>query len=723
MEVELTEPEFAIYQKIHLYLARVYSQSFETGATAQGFIMVILQKLLTSSAPAMIKSLKKRITYLEQNQDAILKLVAETEDFREFCDDESTLDAFGGLEELDLEDRLVVQARKRQMMGEKKVSKMNLKDHIQILKEFVGDLQDLKKDSKVEQLLGLIHQTLSSNPTEKILIFTQFKETLYYIARLIEAKGYTASQFHGDLNEMQKNQAVMRFRHEVPIMLSTEIGGEGRNFQFCHIIVNYDLPWNPMRLEQRIGRLDRIGQTQNVQIYNFYIKNTIESSIITAIAERIHLFEESIGALEPILGNLERQITDLVLKDDEIPTKFRLDEVIAKTTNKIEEVYAKLDDIILDKRSFQYDYISNDLDRPDLLTGIDIFHFVRLFASISEEGQLPLVEIKRYNPQHEDAVWHLQIAEEYMHRLSVEKRRFSGVFDMDFARIEEEHDFFALGHPLIMGLTDFASSMGFGGLNAILYIDGAKWGSYFLSPFTARLPAAELEIFQKILRAQTGLCLFVFELEFLGCLVEKRVVPILITDEAEPLLTLAAFIGRPHNFSQIIVWDLNILAQIKKDTPKAVFTREILEQCYKQALQSTKILIRNRLEELSELNRTRYALEKANIMKLAEHKKKYAETQTKSLSQKLRVKKMKLPTEKQIENVEKLLDPAKKKRRLKEFDTIRNEVKYYESEIKRWENTLNDIEFDLPEQLKRLERYKQLLVNANFIGFARIRIV
>ena len=189
------------------------------------------------------------------------------------------------------------------------------------------------------------------------------------------------------------------------------------------------------------------------------------------------------SALEPILGNLERQITDLVLKDDEIPTKFRLDEVIAKTTNKIEEVYAKLDDIILDKRSFQYDYLSNDLDRPDLLTGIDIFHFIRLFASISEENQPPFVEMKRYNPQHEDAVWHLQIAEDYTKRLGVEKRRFSGVFDMDFARIEEEHDFFALGHPLIMGLTDFASSMEFGGLNTLLYIDGAKWGSYFLSPY------------------------------------------------------------------------------------------------------------------------------------------------------------------------------------------------------------------------------------------------
>ena len=96
-------------------------------------------------------------------------------------------------------------------------------------------------------------------------------------------------------------------------MISTEAGGEGRNFQFCHIIMNYDLPWNPMKIEQRIGRLDRIGQKHPVTVINFSLLGTIEERVLDVLHHRIQVFEQTIGGLDPILGDVENSIKNIFL--------------------------------------------------------------------------------------------------------------------------------------------------------------------------------------------------------------------------------------------------------------------------------------------------------------------------------------------------------------------------------------------------------------------------
>ena len=115
-----------------------------------------------------------------------------------------------------------------------------------------------------------------------MLIFTQFIETQEFLARTLEMNGYSVAVFNGQLSLDQKEHSVRRFRDPegAQILLSTEAGGEGRNFQFCHILVNYDLPWNPMKVEQRIGRLDRIGQTRPVFIYNLACTDTVEERVL-----------------------------------------------------------------------------------------------------------------------------------------------------------------------------------------------------------------------------------------------------------------------------------------------------------------------------------------------------------------------------------------------------------------------------------------------------------
>ncbi|MEX1018172.1 MAG: SNF2-related protein [Litorilinea sp.] len=147
----------------------------------------------------------------------------------------------------------------------------------------------------------------------KFLIFTEYRATLRTIVEQLHAWGISAIGFHGGLNIDQKEAAVAAFRGNedpdspeagVRVMVSTESGAEGRNLQFCSRLINYDLPWNPMRVEQRIGRLHRLGQTQDVTIFNLSCNETIESHVIDLLARKIRMFELVIGELDLILGNV-----------------------------------------------------------------------------------------------------------------------------------------------------------------------------------------------------------------------------------------------------------------------------------------------------------------------------------------------------------------------------------------------------------------------------------
>ncbi len=144
----------------------------------------------------------------------------------------------------------------------------------------------------------------------KFLVFTEYRETLATIVRQLHQWNITAVSFHGGLNIRQKEAAVAAFREDerdggVRVMVSTESGAEGRNLQFCHQLINYDLPWNPMRVEQRIGRLHRLGQVNDVTIFNLSCNETIEAHIIELLARKIRMFELVIGELDLILGNVE----------------------------------------------------------------------------------------------------------------------------------------------------------------------------------------------------------------------------------------------------------------------------------------------------------------------------------------------------------------------------------------------------------------------------------
>lgn len=179
-----------------------------------------------------------------------------------------------------------------------------------ILQEILQKIEFLETPSKGEKLLEL----LSTNK-EKVIVFSQFYHTQAYIANMLQAADIPFVWLHGRIQAEEKRAVLQRFQERVNVLITGQIGGEGQNLQFCNTIVNYDLPWNPMKIEQRIGRIHRIGQTREVFIFNFCVKGTIEEQIIRILDEKINLFQLVMGEIDMILGNMDtdRDFTNLIM--------------------------------------------------------------------------------------------------------------------------------------------------------------------------------------------------------------------------------------------------------------------------------------------------------------------------------------------------------------------------------------------------------------------------
>ena len=205
------------------------------------------------------------------------------------------------------------------------------------------------RDTKFDKFLAALRQLEADFAKEaiapKVIVFSYFKRTLDYLNSKLADSGYAKQcvMIHGDINSNIRERTVERFRDnpEIKILLSSEVGSEGLDFQFCNVMFNYDLPWNPMRLEQRIGRLDRYGQkSDKILIYNFSTKNTIDEIILSRLYERINLFERYIGDLEEILGDQIASLTREMFNPRLNPEQKadRAEQTALAIQNKIKEL-------------------------------------------------------------------------------------------------------------------------------------------------------------------------------------------------------------------------------------------------------------------------------------------------------------------------------------------------------------------------------------------------
>ncbi|HEX3015591.1 MAG TPA: SNF2-related protein, partial [Desulfobacteria bacterium] len=147
--------------------------------------------------------------------------------------------------------------------------------------------------------------------TGKVVLFTEFKATQAYLVDYLGEHGIQCLSYNGDLKQGQRIWSRYLFEQEYPVMISTEAGGEGLNLQMANVVINYDLPWNPMRVEQRIGRVHRIGQTHLVKIYNLYSLNTVEEFVLSVLRKKLNLFEETVGALDNVVEGQSNELTEI----------------------------------------------------------------------------------------------------------------------------------------------------------------------------------------------------------------------------------------------------------------------------------------------------------------------------------------------------------------------------------------------------------------------------
>jgi len=183
--------------------------------------------------------------------------------------------------------------------------------------------------AKAEVLLRLLREF-----PHQMVVFTRFRATLDLLARTLAAAGVECAVFHGGMSRRERAVSLRRFEEGARVLLSSDAGSEGRNLQFCHAVCNFDLPWNPMVLEQRIGRLSRIGQRHDVQVFNLAAAGTLESHVLRMLDVKIRMFELVVGEIDMVLGNLEceddfaERVLDLwVGADDERAFGERIDRL------------------------------------------------------------------------------------------------------------------------------------------------------------------------------------------------------------------------------------------------------------------------------------------------------------------------------------------------------------------------------------------------------------
>ncbi|MFO7819095.1 MAG: SNF2-related protein [Halanaerobacter sp.] len=173
----------------------------------------------------------------------------------------------------------------------KSLERMLEKEEYQKIWSELEDILQLAREITSNQKLEVVKEIISKVET-KVIIFTEYKATQQYLGYYLYQEGYNPVFFSGDLSDNQKEWAKSRFARAGDILISTQAGGQGINLQFCNVLINYDLPWNPMKLEQRIGRVDRLGQRDDVLVYNLLTAATVEEKILRLLLEKVDLFEQ-----------------------------------------------------------------------------------------------------------------------------------------------------------------------------------------------------------------------------------------------------------------------------------------------------------------------------------------------------------------------------------------------------------------------------------------------
>lgn len=445
--VPLSDESIAFDRLLQDYLRRGYAAGRSKGreGIAIGFVMTIYRKLAASSAAAIHMALLRRLARLRDEYHQTIEISSmEDRDDRYQGEWEEVFEV----------------SEKEFFIGE-----------IQLLEDLIAKAgalleADLKMKAVIDELLTSV---LSANPEEKVLIFTEYRATQDYIHNTLNARfgTNTVEMIHGGQSQDERRAAIARFEDSGQFLISTEAGGEGINLQRrCHIMVNFDLPWNPMRLVQRIGRLYRYGQQKRVVVFNVHAPQTIDAQIMDLMYARIiqvvndmavlgHEFNENLA--DDILGEL----ADLLEVEEILEDATQAG--IERTQERIEEALARAKAAVGKQRElFEHvaHYDPNEIRHEIYLTVGHLQAFM--------EGMFAQAEINVLNRMHQDKVWEIRLPSDLEGIVPGFRSRLQVTLDRVWAANRPGIHMLDLDSPLVKRLLIMAKSHEFGGKVASL---------------------------------------------------------------------------------------------------------------------------------------------------------------------------------------------------------------------------------------------------------------
>ena len=336
VSVSMTHDERQFYRAVTDYVKNVYNRSEKLNEPAVGFAMALMQKRLVSSVGAIHATLRRRL-------DDLLDEEAETDGLSEEA--RAYLDG----EDLDEDDKQHAEDE----IGGLTVTSTDeqLQEEIDTLRDLVSLAEDLPVDSKAQKVRRFISQLLEEQPDEKLLLFTEYRDTLDYLLDFVQDEPWADEilVIHGDVDKEERARIEDEFNHgQSRLLFATDAASEGIDLQHsCHIMANYELPWNPNRLEQRIGRIHRYGQEEEVKVWNFLFDDTRESEIFEMLQTKVEEIRSQLGNTADVLGILDDIDVDSLImesiENDEPPsaTKEELEEMIEERQRTLEEWYER----------------------------------------------------------------------------------------------------------------------------------------------------------------------------------------------------------------------------------------------------------------------------------------------------------------------------------------------------------------------------------------------
>lgn len=456
--VDIDEAFSTFDSDLQSYLRKGYTQAKSLGnaGNAIGFVMTVYRKLAASSCKAINSALKRRKARLEGERGQLSNIEDLFEADQRYIGeieenfDHSAKEFFDG--EIELLDELIAKSETL-IINDKKIS---------------------------EFLDGIVDQVLLNNPNEKILIFTEYRTTQNYLLEALSERfgGERVDLINGSMKHQDRREAIKRFENNGQFLISTEAGGEGINLQKnCHIMVNYDLPWNPMRLVQRIGRLYRYGKKKRVVVFNIHSPGTADEQIIELMYERIGEVVSDLSTVgdefhDRLSDDILGEIADLV--DVETILREATLEGIQRTQQRIDEALEKAKSAANVQQEL-FDHASS-FDPNDLRDG-----FIPSTEHITSfiESMFDYLGIQVIDKTHSGKVWQIRLSEELQDSLGMRKSRWDLTLDRVIASNREHIDVLDLDHLLMKHMLETAKSYSFQGQTASIQTVSPLTGSLF----------------------------------------------------------------------------------------------------------------------------------------------------------------------------------------------------------------------------------------------------